>query len=781
MALGQPGTNLPLQLTSFIGREREIVEVKRLLASTRLLTLTGAGGAGKTRLALQVASALTMQYPDGVWFIDLAPLNNAALVPQTITAVLGLRESANVSTLTLLTKYLHSRNGLVILDNCEHLVEACAQIADVLLHACSQLVVLATSREALNIAGEFAFRVPSLALPTLPSAPIEELAQSEAIRLFVERATAAHTDFKLTQQNASTIAQICARLDGMPLAIELAAARVRSLSIEQIAARLDNRFRLLSLGSRTASTRQQTLRATIDWSYGLLSEPERILFRRLSAFVGGWTLAAAESVCSDQFSGNNERNSATENWLLNTDILDLLARLVSKSMVNTQNDIGRYHLHETIRQYGHEKLLESNEVESIQDRHLNYFYKLIEEGDANLHSAGEMVWLERLEQEHDNLRTAFEWAFSKNDPDACLKFVTSMRWFLWVRGYLMEGSNSIMRAMEKSQGASKSARAQALLTFGFFMAILGEYQQADTSLKESITLFEELGDQIGIGSARHYMAISIGWQGDRVRKMALLEENLILWRSLGEKWWIAQTLSNYTPKSLVQLDPSKSATFLNEALTIWKEIGNKRGLGRCLASLAGAMEVLGNYEQALQLSTEALATLSQIGDKRSYAQCLLTSALVTARLSHFESAARLLGAAEALRESMGYRLPNEEHDQQAQIVAMIRSDLADSKFQSAWNAGRTMTMQQTTEYVMAEEQQRVALSNIAFPHESNMLTAREAQVLRLVADGLSDAQIAEKLVISPRTVNTHLSSIYSKLGVKSRIAATRYAFEHKLI
>lgn len=772
MALGQPGTNLPLQLTSFIGREREIVEVKRLLASTRLLTLTGAGGAGKTRLALQVASALTMQYPDGVWFIDLAPLNNAALVPQTITAVLGLRESANVSTLTLLTKYLHSRNGLVILDNCEHLVEACAQIADVLLHACSQLVVLATSREALNIAGEFAFRVPSLALPTLPNAPIEELVQSEAIRLFVERATAAHTDFKLTHQNASTIAQICARLDGMPLAIELAAARVRSLSVEQIAARLDNRFRLLILGSRTASTRQQTLRATIDWSYGLLSEPERILFRRLSVFVGGWTLEAAESVCSDQFSGNNERNSATKDWLLNTDILDLLARLVSKCMVNTQNDIGRYHLHETIRQYGHEKLLESNEVERIQDRHLNYFYKLSEEGDANLHGAGEMVWLERLEQEHDNLRTAFEWAFSKNDPDACLKFATSMRWFLWVRGYLMEGSNSIMRAMEKSQGASKSARAQALLTFGFFMAILGEYQQADTSLKESIALFEELGNQIGVGSARHYLAISTGWQGDGVRKMALLEENLILWRSLGEKWWIAQTLSNFTPKS---------ATFLNEALTIWKEIGNKRGLGRCLESLAGAMEMLGNYERALQLSTEALATLSQIGDKWSYAQCLLTSALVTAKLGRFESAARLLGAAEALRESMGYRLPIEEHDQQEQIVAMIRSDLDDSKFQSAWNAGRTMTLQQTTEYAITEEQQRIALSNIAFPHESNMLTAREAQVLRLVADGLSDAQVAKKLVISVRTVNTHLSSIYSKLDVKSRIAATRYAFEHKLI
>ncbi|MBI4785855.1 MAG: AAA family ATPase, partial [Chloroflexi bacterium] len=294
-----PGRNLPLPLTSFIGREGEIAEVKRLLGTTRLLTLTGSGGAGKTRLALQVAAALTQQYVDGVWFVDLAPLTDPALVPQTIASVFDLHQSASAPIITILTNYLRPKNLLLVLDNCEHLILACAQVADDLLRACPSLSILATSREALGIAGEVAFRVPSLSQPSDKSS-LAELQRCEAARLFIERATAVQPQVGSTTQNAASVAQICQRLDGMPLAIELATARTRSLSVEQIAARLNDRFRLLTLGSRTAPPRHQTLRAVIDWSYGLLSSAEKILFRRLAIFAGGWTLEAAEAVCSNQ-------------------------------------------------------------------------------------------------------------------------------------------------------------------------------------------------------------------------------------------------------------------------------------------------------------------------------------------------------------------------------------------------------------------------------------------------------------------------------------------------
>lgn len=371
--------NLPIQLTSFIGREKEILEIKRLLGATRLLTLTGAGGAGKTRLSLQVATDLLDGFKDGAWFIELAPLSDPNLVPQTIAASLGLQNQSARPMLDALNDYLKEKNLLLVLDNCEHLIQACAESADALLHYSPRIKILATSREALGIAGETIFRVPSLSLPDankLP--PLDVLSQYESVRLFTDRAFSAQPNFVLTGENASAIAKICHRLDGIPLAIELAAARIKALKPEEIAARLDDSFRLLTGGSRTAPTRQQTLRGTINWSYDLLSEPERALLRQLSVFTGGWMLEAAEAVCTDI-----------------SDVLDVLSRLIDKSLiiVEAHDSATRYRSLETIRQYAHEKLVESGEHENAQNRHLEYYLKLAEEAEPKLRGAeqGPMV------------------------------------------------------------------------------------------------------------------------------------------------------------------------------------------------------------------------------------------------------------------------------------------------------------------------------------------------------------------------------------------------------
>jgi predicted ATPase/class 3 adenylate cyclase len=392
-------TNLPVQLTSFVGRDREIAEVRRLLEAVHLLTLVGAGGAGKTRLALQVAAGLFETYPDGVWLVELAALADPSLVPQAIASTQGLREATGRPLMALLSDHLQHRQVLLVLDNCEHLVLACADLVDTLLHACPGLRVMATSREALGIAGETTWRVPSLLLPDPRHAPTaDSLTVYEAVRLFIDRAVAASSGFAVTNENAPSIAQICQRLDGIPLAIELAAVRVKVLSAEQIAARLDDRFRLLTTGSRTALPRQQTLRALIDWSYDLLSETERTLLGRLSVFAGGWDLDAAEHVC-------------TSDDLDAYDVLDLLAQLVDKSLVLTEEHVGaaRYRLPETIRQYGTEKLGATGEEAVLRRRHRDWVRDLVIQQTARLGGAEQADALARLEFEHDNIRSALAW------------------------------------------------------------------------------------------------------------------------------------------------------------------------------------------------------------------------------------------------------------------------------------------------------------------------------------------------------------------------------------
>jgi predicted ATPase len=397
--------NLPALLTTFIGREKEQAEILQLIRTHRLVTLTGSGGVGKTRISLQVGGQVLDQYANGVWLAELAPLSDPELVPQTVASIFGILSQSSRSHTELLINFLRPKTALLILDNCEHLLDASVRLADTLLKYCPQLKILATSREALGILGEIVYHMPSLGLPDIQQT-LEHFREYESVRLFEERAWLAQPDFKLTMENASSIAQICSRLDGIPLAIELAAARVNMFSTAQIAARLNDRFNLLTGGSRTALPRQQTLRASIDWSWNLLSDPEHVLIRRLTVFAGGWTLEAAESVCS------------AIGDIKPPDVSELMIQLVAKSLVIANRQPGRerrFHLHETIRQYAHEKLIEAGEQENIHSQHLNYFLDLSERAETALHGPQQIEWYQRLTDERDNLRVALAHA---SGPDA---------------------------------------------------------------------------------------------------------------------------------------------------------------------------------------------------------------------------------------------------------------------------------------------------------------------------------------------------------------------------
>ncbi len=456
LSLDARATNLPRPLTSFVGRVHESAEVKRLLPTTCLLTLTGSGGSGKTRLALQVAADVLGEYADGVWLVELAAVPGPALVPQTVASALGVREVPGRPLQATLLEYLGHRTLLVVLDNCEHLIEASAHLVQTLLEACPGLRILATSREPLGVPGEVAWRVPSLSLPDprrLPS--VDDLGACEAVRLFVERAAAVHPAFRLTPQNAPAVATVVRRLDGIPLAVELAAARVPALTVAQIAERLDDRFRLLTGGRRTALPRQQTLRATMDWSYQLLPERERVLLRRLAVFAGGWTLGAVEAVCG----GDGIEGLA---------VFDLLTQLVFKSLVIMDEQVGdvRYRLLETVRQYGRDRLLESEETVPVRGRHLVWYRDLAEQAETELMGAGQAAWLDRLEAEHANIRAALEWATGGREVEVGLRLAGAVWRFWFVRGYFAEGRARLQALLAKGAEVPPAVRAKALKAAG---------------------------------------------------------------------------------------------------------------------------------------------------------------------------------------------------------------------------------------------------------------------------------------------------------------------------
>jgi predicted ATPase/DNA-binding CsgD family transcriptional regulator len=768
----RPRHNLPVELSSFVGREEDLPEVRRLLESDRLLTLTGPGGCGKTRLALAAASELVERFEDGVWMAELASLADPSLVPQAVASTLGVRERPRSSLTEALSDYLRTRNLLLILDNCEHLIDACAELAEEWLRTCPGLCVLATSREALGITGEIAWPVPSLSLPDLRRLPdIESLPRYESARLFLERAATVKPNFKLTEQNAPAVAQICYRLDGIPLAIELAAARTKMLSVGEISARLSDSFRLLTVGSRTAAPRQRTLHATMDWSHELLSQKERALFRRLSVFASGFTLEAAESVSAGEELHRDE-------------VLELLSQLVDKSLVVAQERDGaaRYRQLETIRQYGWERLEEAGEGDWVREQHAGYYLAVAEEADPGLKGERQVAWLEWLETEHDNLRVAMRWLLRRGESE----LVARLGWALWlfwgIRSHLDEGRRSMERALSArgSVSMTASARAKALFVGGMMSNYQGEHLSAEPLVQESLRLFKELGDKVGTAYALSNVGYVALGRGRYRQAIAVIEEAADRFLEVGEKWGAAIEFGFLAVAWRNQGDHERAKGLAERALTISREIGERQATTSALYTLAILAQAEGEDERAKDLFEEGLKLSAELGNEADVAHCLEGLASMYGAEGKIVRAARLWGAEEALLEKLEDAVYTYVPDRalHRSRVAAASSQLDEAAWAAAWTEGRVMSPQQAVEYALEQESD----PDPAAP-ESYLagLSAREVDVLRLVATGLTNAEVAERLFLSFRTVDWHLGSIYRKLEIHSRVEATRFAAEHGLL
>ena len=720
-------TNLPRQLTSFVGHEQELIDLPRRLGTTAPLTLTGAGGVGKTRLALRVAETVVLDHPDGVWLVELAPLRDAGLIPQLIADVVGAREQPGRALRDTLVATLRHRRLLLVLDNCEHLVEACAELVEHLLRACPGLRVLATSREPLRVAGEVLWRVPSLSVPTrLDDQSADALARSEAGRLFVERARASAPGFALTDRTARLVADVCWRLDGIPLAIELAAARVHLLSVDQLAARLDDRFRLLVGGSRTAPPRQQTLRATVAWSYELLDARARRLFEHLAVFAGGWTLEAAEAVCGDDH-------------LEAGDVLDLLGQLVDRSLVQAEATDGgavRYRLHETLREYGWACLATSGAADTARRRHRAFYLALAERAEPELTGAEPAVWLRRLDLEHDNVRAALRWTIASGEAQLGLRLGAAVWRFWFVRGHEQEGRRwleELVALAERGGGTVPATRAAVLSGAAALARDQGDYDQAAALSQASLALYREQGDPQGSAWALHHLGCTARDRGEYVRAATLLGESLALFRACADRRGTAWALHNLARVARDQGDADRAAALADESLALFRARGDTRGIAFVLYHLGCIARDQGDLHRAVALSRESQALCRDLGDNGGSAwaltslgriaadqgddrraTALLRESLELARergdrrelvagveglaavasAQQPERAARLFGAAQALREALCVPRPPADRAWYDQRVAAAQARLGERAFAVAWVAGRAMALEQ---------------------------------------------------------------------------------------
>jgi predicted ATPase/DNA-binding SARP family transcriptional activator len=645
-------TNLPAPLTSLVGREWERIEVAGLLRAdrdgSRHVTLLGPGGCGKTRLALEVARGLLEEYPDGVWLAELGglPASNdpdPTLPAQTVANALGLPLQGERSPLDALVAHLASRCSLLVLDTCEHLVDACAALAVALLQAAPELRILATSQAALGILGELAWRVPSLSLPVRDDLPAADLAAYEAVQLFLERARSVAPRFTLTDRNAAAVARICRRLDGIPLALELAAARLASLSADLLAARLDDRFALLSGGNRAALPRQQTLRATIEWSVGLLPATDRLLLQRLAVFAGGWTLEAAEAVCAGE--GLPQRA-----------VLDRLGSLVARSMVHVDEaESGmRYWLLESIRSFAQELGEAAGELARAQVSHLNWCLALGTDADPGLRGPAQAAWFARLEREHDNLRAALTWAFA-HDAEAGLRLAVSVWWFWSSRGYLAEGRRWLEMALARAPTAPPELRARALQGAGVLARQQSDYQQATALLEEALALRRTLGDNPAIARLLGNLGVVAYFQGEYARATTLYQEALAVLRQIGDRYSIAVWLNNLGLVVYAQGNYVRAAALYQEALSLQREVGDTLGIAGSLGNLGMVAHAQKDYELATDLYQQTLALQRELGERTSIAISLGNLAELANLQGDHERATALYEEALALQRELGDR------------------------------------------------------------------------------------------------------------------------------
>jgi predicted ATPase/class 3 adenylate cyclase/DNA-binding CsgD family transcriptional regulator len=859
--------NLPVQFTRLIGREQEVAAVQHLLQreSVHLVTLTGPGGTGKTRLGVQVTAESSDLFPDGVYFVNLAPISDAEFVVPAIAQTLGIREVADQSLPERLQEELQQKQVLLLLDNFEQVVSAALQVTDLLV-ACPKLKVLVTSREVLHVRAEHEFAVPPLALPDPTHLPeLAALSHYAAVALFLQRAQVVKPEFQVTAANAPTIAEICVRLDGLPLAIELAAARVKLFPPQALLARLNQRLQVLTSGARDAPARQQSLRNTIAWSYDLLHAEEQRLFQRLSVFVGGCTMQTIKAlgVALDKSSGAG--------WLL-----DRVASLIDKSLLQQtqqEGDEPRLVMLETIREYGLEALTASGEMDVTRHAHATYYLRLAEEAEPELALTGQLtgqrqvMWLEQLEREHENLRAALQWSVEQGEAgqsmEMALRLGAALEDFWVIRGHDTEGRTFLERALAGSEGVTPAVRAKALGTVGRLALDQGDTDRGEVVCEQSLALYRELGDTAGIALSLYRLGV-VAWtrnnltvsrsltekalalgremgdkgciarslnrlafiadqQGEYTRGRALCEESLALYRERESKIGIVASLLElafllYHSQSdpvllrsvleeglalsrelgfptdiaiffclagqlaLSQGNAIKARPLIEEALALFRKGGDRHATALALSLLARVEARQGNHPAARALYKESLAMAARgVTGKELIPSCLEGLAGVLASQGELARATWLWGAAETLRQALGVPIPPVERATYEQAVATARSQLGERAFAAAWAEGRTMSPEQA---LAAEGQPLLptptppATQAATYP---DGLTAREVEVLRLLAQGLTDAQIAEHLVLSLHTIHAHLRTIYSKLGVTSRSAATRYAFEHQLV
>jgi predicted ATPase/class 3 adenylate cyclase len=679
-ALESTPNNLPQQVTSFIGRERELEEVAELLRKTRLLTLAGAGGLGKTRLSLQLAADLMDDYPDGVWFVELAPLTDAGRVPQAVASVLGVKEDAGKPVIEAVLKHIRDRKLLLILDNCEHLAHACAEVAVRLLHAGPNVKVLASSREHLHVTGEALFQVPSLAVP----APDEKitltaLTQYEAVHFFIDRAVAKLPSFRLTEQNATAVSDICRRLDGIPLALELAAARVRAMSVEKIAERLSDRFRLLTGGDRTALPRQQTLRASIDWSYDLLPEPERALLRRLAVFAGGWTLEAAETV-------------ASKNGVEESDVLDLLSRLVEKSLVELEAEGERYRLLETVRQYAQEKLSESGDEAEARTRHLAYYLSFAEKARTELVGRDQAAWLARLDFERENLLTAHAWCDrAEGGGELGLRLVQAVKQYQGNRGLWALRHRMAVEALARPGAQRRSqARCTGLFNAGQACCFMGRYGEATKHLEESLAIARELEDRDRVGAALQLLGMASFAQGDLATARRHLEEGLMLARETGNKYEVAAATNGLAQVHRVEGALDAAEPLYETVLALARELGDREIVAVGLLNLAMVSIARGSGTHARAMLLDVHAIVQEIGSTAAGQSVLEVSAGLASMHEEWARAARYFGAAESQAVQTGLRRDPADEAFVARMIAKARNALDAASFAAAESAGRAL-------------------------------------------------------------------------------------------
>jgi non-specific serine/threonine protein kinase len=645
-SVAPPAGAVPAAVTSLIGREDELREIAARLGAHRVVTLSGTGGVGKTRLALAAGAQLRSRYPDGVGFVELASVADGALLAQTVASALGLAEEASRPPREILAAALADRQALLILDNCEHLVGPCAELVETLLRACPPLRVLATSRERLDIAGESIVLVPPLALPDERAAAAGEVARSEAVRLFVERARLGAPDFALTDENAAAVGELCRRLDGLPLAIELAAARVRLMPVQQILARLTDRFQLLTGGGRTTMPRQRTLRGALDWSHDLLSPPERTLFRRLSVFAGGFTLEAVEGVCA----GSGVDGSQ---------VLDLLAQLVDRSLVVVDRadptaPVARYRLLETIWEYAREQAIAAGEVPWLRGRHRAWFLALAEEATRRSEGAAQVASLDRLEAEYDNLQAALGWRDREAASDESRLRLGAALWRFWeVRGRIREGRDWLEGILAEGGDGAPAARARALNGAGNLARDLGDYGRAAERHAEALRLRRALGDAAGVASSLNNLG-AVAHDRARYREAAAyFAEALPLWREAGDGEGLGVSLNNLGRTRRFQGDHEPAVALAHEALAVFRSLGHAWGIARVLNSLANAAHYQGDVEEARSLYEESLRLRRQVGDRPGIAVSLNSLALVRGLAGEPRGARELAEEGLALRRDLG--------------------------------------------------------------------------------------------------------------------------------